>query len=102
MIKKVWKWIVGALITVGGILLYVFLQKGDAQERVAEIEKDIKKIDKEIKEKEKIRKESLKDADDHATAGTKIDKQIEEAKKRQVNLDKKREKMKNLFDKYGA
>jgi len=99
--KNVWKWLIGALSVLGAILLYVFLTKNDAQQKVDKLETEIDDIEKDIKVKEKERKKLLEDADDHAEAGAEIDKQIEVAKKKQRNLDDKRKKMKSIFDKYG-
>ena len=102
MFKKIWKWIVGIGTIIGAALIYVLLNKSDADKRVSKIEEEINVIEKDIKTKEKNRKKLLSTADDHATVGKKIDKEIEKAKKKQVNLDDKRKKMKSIFGKYGA
>jgi len=98
--KNVWKWFIGALSIIGAILLYVFLTKNDAQQKVDKLETEIDDIEKDIKVKEKERKKLLEDADEHAKEGVEIDKKIEVAKKKQRNLSDKREKMKSIFDKY--
>ena len=98
--ETVWKWVVRAAVVVGSILLYVFLSKDDTEKKVEAIENEIKDIDKEIKKTAKERDILIADADDHGKAGKKLDKHIEKAKKKKVNLGEKRTQMKNIFDKY--
>ena len=100
MFEKMWKWIASALAVVGSIALYVLLSKDDTDKKVQEIEDKINDIDEDIKKTEEERKQVLDNADNHANAGKVLDKKIEKAKKKQRNLTDKREKMKNIFDKY--
>ena len=51
MLKKVWKWIVGALTIVGAIALYVLMTKNDAKKKVENLENEIDEIEKGIQKK---------------------------------------------------
>ena len=49
--KKIWKYLLGALTFLGGILALVL--SGKKNKKVKELKKDIKKVNKSIKDKEK-------------------------------------------------
>ena len=100
--KTAWKWILGALSVIGAIAIYVLLSKDDTDRKVEELENQIKEKEKEIKEWEKKRAEHIQSADSYGEEGKKLDKEIEKKKAEKVNLAEKREKMKNIFDKYGS
>jgi len=101
-LKKIWEWFIVASITVGVVLLYLFLTRDEAQRRVAEIEVEIDVIDKDVFKKERERKKILEVADEQSFAGAEIDKQIKAIKERKFILEEKRNVMKKLFEKYGV
>ena len=101
-LKAAWKWILGALSIIDAILLYILLSKDDMDRKVEELENRIKEQQDKIDEWEAKRDEHIKNADTYGEEGKKLDKEIEKAKAAKQNLDEKREKMKNIFDKYGS
>jgi septal ring factor EnvC (AmiA/AmiB activator) len=101
-LKKAWKWILGTLAVVGAIALYILMSKDKTDEKVAELEDKIGEKEKEIQKWEEERNKHLDSADDASKEGKKLDKEIEKAKAKKVNLDDKREKMKSIFDKYNG
>ena len=100
--KTAWKWILGILSIAGAIALYILMSKDKTDEKVAELEDKIGEKEKEIEEWEKKRNKHLESADVASKEGKKLDKEIKKAKAKKVNLDEKREKMKNIFDKYNG
>ena len=101
-LKKARKWILGAITVIGAIALYILMSKDKTDEKVAALEDKIGEKEKEIKKWEEERNKHLDSADDASKEGKKLDKEIENAKTKKVNLDEKREKMKNIFDKYNG
>jgi cell division protein FtsL len=101
-IKKAWKWILGILAIVGAIALYILMSKDKTDEKVAELEDKIGAKEKEIKEWEKKREDHLDFAGELSEEGKKLEKEIEKKKSQQTDLTAKREKMKNIFDKYNG
>jgi len=101
-LKTAWKWILGALAVIGAVAIYILLSKDDTDRKVEELENKIKEKEKEIKEWEKKRKDYLDSAGELSEEGKKLDKEIEKKKSQKVDLTTKREKMKNIFDKYNG
>jgi hypothetical protein len=100
--KTAWKWILGALAVIGAVAIYILLSKDDTDKKVEELENKINEKEKEIKEWEEKRADHIKNAEVYGEEGKKLDKEIEKKKAEKVNLTEKREKMKNIFDKYGS
>jgi len=99
--KKFWNWISLALIFIGVIAIYILLSKDKIKKRIDDLDDEIKAIEDDIGVQEDKRNALLDSADSYAGVGTELDKAIEKAKKKQKNLDIKRNQMKNIFDKYG-
>jgi septal ring factor EnvC (AmiA/AmiB activator) len=101
-LKKAWKWILGILAIVGAVAIYILMSKDKTDEKVAVLEDKIGEKEKEIKEWEEKRKDHLDSAGELSKEGKKLDKEIEKKKSQQKDLTVKREKMKNIFDKYNG
>ena len=101
-LKTAWKWILGILAAAGAIAIYILLSKDDTDKKVAAIEDKIDEKQKEIDEWTRIRDKHLDSAGELSKEGKKLDKEIAKKKSQKVDLRDKREKMKNIFDKYNG
>lgn len=95
------KWVITIFAILSAVALYLFVSKKFLGDKVNELDKRIDEIKARIAGKEKRRQELEKDAAAAAVHGETLDKEIEKAKKKQKNLQVKRDKMKEIFDKYG-
>lgn len=99
-LKKLGSWVWAILALIGAFALYSILSKNKLQEQIDKIESDIDDLEKDVIKKEEQRTGLLTDAGIFSDEGNELDKEIAEAKKKQINLDDKRKRLRIIFNKY--